>query len=406
MEVRVLLGAKLMKANFYFFICLFLIFLLFILQPQRTSLGRFKVLSYPELLNNYQRIKVLDLANKEIYTLYLSKDIKLSLGDELILENFYLQNEKIYFPQKIIVKKNKNFFLNLAQKLKEFYDNRIQQNLPWPEENILRGIILGEKIEDYELYQNFQKAGVAHILVASGSNLVLISSIFLLTLRSLKFLNFKIASILLILVLTFYLFLVGFEGSILRAYLFSLFLIIIKNFAGRIPLKRNIIITLVLIFILISPKFFLELGTLLSFLSFLGIIYLAPFLKAKFLNFVKNNFFSEVISQTLSSYIFVFPLVNFYFQSFNIFSPIFNLLILPLLPYVFFLGLFSFLPFFSFLVLPLLYFLKMLVNLASIFPSISISFPVSFYFLYFLVIFYFVYKINKNENIEFNFAFR
>lgn len=395
-----------MKANLYFFLCLFLIFLLFKFQPPVVSLKKFKVIAYPELIKNYQRVKVLDLDNKEIYTLYLSGNIKLNLGDKLTLENFYLQDRKIYFPQKIIVEKNNNFFLVLAQKFKEFYDNQIQKNLPWPEENILRGIILGEKIEDNELYQNFQKAGVAHILVASGSNLVLISSIFLLISQNLRILNFKLTSLLLVLILTFYLFLVGLEGSILRAYLFSLFLIIIKNLAGRIPLKRNIIITLVLIFLLISPKFFLELSTLLSLLSFLGILYLAPFLKSKILNFIKNNFFAEVLGQTLGSYIFVFPLVNFYFQSFTPFSPIFNLLILPLLPYIFFFGIFSFLPWFSFLVLPLLYFLKILVNLASIFPSISFSFPFYFYIFYFLILFYFIYKINKNENIEFNFNFR
>lgn len=405
MEVRVLLGANLMKANLYFFIIFFLGLILLILNFKReTPNNEFLIVSYPQFIKNYQKVKVVNLKNKENYFLYLNREEEIILGEKLVLEDFEINERKIYFP-KILRKEKTNILFKISFKLKNFYDEKIKKNLPWPEENILRGLIWGEKIEDSNLYKNFQKTGTAHILVASGSNLVLISSIFLSFLRNLK-LDYKLSLLFSVFVLSFYLFLVGFEGSILRAFIFALFLILIKGFTGRIPLRRNLLLTILVILLIIFPKEIFEAGTILSFLSFTGIIYLSPFLKER-LNFLKSDYLKETISQSFSSFILVFPFTGYLFKSFNPFSFLFNLPILLFLPHLFILGIsFSFLPYLSFTLYPPLFFIKKIVEIGNYLPEINLILPSWFYLVFYFLTFIVIYKINKNENVEFNFNLR
>jgi len=394
-----------MKANLYFFIIFFLGLILLILNFKReTPNNEFLIVSYPQFIKNYQKVKVVNLKNKENYFLYLNREEEIILGEKLVLEDFEINERKIYFP-KILRKEKANILFEISFKLKNFYDEKIKKNLPWPEENILRGLIWGEKIEDSNLYKNFQKTGTAHILVASGSNLVLISSIFLSFLRNLK-LDYKLSLLFSVFVLSFYLFLVGFEGSILRAFIFALFLILIKGFAGRIPLRRNLLLTILVILLIIFPKEIFEAGTILSFLSFTGIIYLSPFLKER-LNFLKSDYLKEIISQSFSSFILVFPFTGYLFKSFNPFSFLFNLPILLFLPHLFILGIsFSFLPYLSFTLYPPLFFIKKIVEIGNYLPEINLILPSWFYLVFYFLTFIVIYKINKNENVEFNFNLR
>jgi competence protein ComEC len=392
-----------MKANLYFFLLIFLAFIVFLLNFQKESPNNeFLVISHPQKIQNYYKVKAVNLKNKENYFLYLREEV--NLGEKLILDNFEIKENRIYFP-KIFQKEKANIIFRISSKVRNFYDEKIKKNLPWPEENILRGLIFGENIEDKDLYKNFQKVGISHILVASGSNLVLVFSIFLSFLRNLK-LDYKISLLVSIFVLVFYLFLVGFEGSILRAFIFILFLIFIKSFSGRIPLKRNIILTALIIILLIFPKEIFEIGTILSFLSFLGIIYISPFIKEK-LNFLKNDYLKETISQSFASFILVFPFLGFAFNSLNPFGLFFNLPVLFLLPTIFILGIFvSPFPYFSFILYPPLFFIRKITELGNFLPEINLLLPSYFYLTFYFTTLFLIYKINKNENIEFNFNLR
>ncbi len=393
-----------MKANLYFLLLIFLFFILFLInfKKEPPNNNEFLIISHSQKIKNYYKVKAVNLKNKENYFLYLNE--KANLGEKLTLDNFEIKENKIYFPK--ISKKEKAFPLfSFSSKVRNFYDEKIKKNLPWPEENILRGIIFGENIENPHLYKNFQKAGISHILVASGSNLVLIFSIFLSFLKNLR-LNYKISLIISILILAFYLFLVGFEGSILRAFIFILFLIFIKSFSGRIPLKRNIVLTSLIIILLTFPKEIFEIGTILSFLSFVGIIYISPYIKEK-LSFLKIDYLKEVFSQSLASFILVFPFLGFVFNSFNPFGLFFNLPILFLLPIVFILGIFvSPFSYLSLILYPPLLFIKKIVELGNLLPEINIFLPSYFYLTFYSIILLLIYKINKNENAEFNFNLR
>ena len=403
MEVRVLPGAK-MKANLFFIFCLFLIIFLIISQQNQKEANEkiFKVLTYPSFFKNFYLTKIIS-ENKKIYFLYLNNDYSLVPGDKIFIDDFVLKENKIFFPKKLeIISKNK--IIEKVSFFKKFAKENIQKTLPWPEENILRGIIFGENLEDPELNFYFNKLGISHILVASGSNLVILTNIIFNSLKNFPLINLIFLNVIILFFLIFYLFLVGFEGSILRAFIFSLFLLIIKNFSGRIPLKRNILIFSLFLLVLISPEYLYDLGTILSFLSFTGLIYFSPIISQK-LN-LKNKILKEIIVSTFSSFIFTFPVISYYFGNLNFYSLFFNIFILPLIPLIFFLGIiFSSFPILILILFPLLFYLNQLSLLAKYLPTINLNLPLIFVIFYYLILIFLIYKLNRNENIDFNFSF-
>jgi len=288
-----------------------------------------------------------------------------------------------------------------------FLEDRIKSSLPFPYENIYRGILLGSKFDDYELKQNFINSGLIHLTAVSGQNLTIMFSIFYEAFKNLPFLTpaslFWLSSVLII----FFIFLMGFEGNVLRAGIMGFLIILIKNKSGRVPIKRNILIFTLLIFMLFNPLLVLkDLGTQLSFLAILGIFYLSPILENK-LKFLKINFLSKTLSETLSAQIFTYPLVLYHFGNFNLFSMISNLLVLPLIPYLMTLmSLFLFFPFkiVSWLSLPGLIYLQLVSKIFS--PLVFIiKIPL---FLVILIYFYLSFEIYlrlKNETIDFRFNF-
>lgn len=395
-----------MKANAFFFLSLFLIIIFSFFKISLFKRDQvYFVLDYPYLMNNFKITKLLYLKDLKIYYLYSDYFNEYSPGDILSLEKFKSKENKIFFPQEIkVLKKSKiSYFSFLRNYLKE----TIEKSLPWPEENILRGIILGDEIENHELKENFRKIGISHLFVASGGNLVIFTAIIYQIFKKLNFFYKNISSFLTLFFLLFYIFLVGFEGSILRASIFSFIFLLFKTFSGRIVLLRNILIFSIFIIILFSPFIFLEPGTILSYFSFIGIVYLAPFLEEKLKKYLNFENLISIFSSTFASFIFTFPLTGFFFGEINFYGLFFNLLFVPLVSLIFYFGLiFIFLPFFNKALYFLIIFISKISSLAKIFPELPLSLPPLFFVFYYLFLILIIYQLNKNENIEFNFALR
>jgi competence protein ComEC len=310
---------------------------------------------------------------------------------------YYFLREEINLPQIQIPSLIKNYRL--------FLEDKIKSSLPFPEENLFRGIFLGSEFDDKEIKDYFLNSGLIHLTAVSGQNLTIMFSIFYEALKYVSFLNpnliFYFSSFLII----FFVFLMGFEGNVLRAAIMGFLIILIKRKFGRISLKRNILILALLLFSLFNPKIiFIDIGTQLSFLAITGIFYLSPIFEKK-LEFVKNNFFRKTISETLSAQIFTYPLVLYYFGNFNFFSLISNLLVLPIVPYLMTISsLFLFFPikYLSWFSFP---FLTYIIFIAKIFGNFVLYFkiPLTLVFLIYFLIFLEIYYQTKNETIDFRF---
>jgi len=310
---------------------------------------------------------------------------------------YYFLREEINLPVVRIPDLIKNY--------RYFLEEKIKKSLIFPQENLFRGIFLGSKFDDQEIKNQFINSGLIHITAVSGQNLTIMFSIFYEGLKYLSFLApnliFYFSSFLII----FFVFLMGFEGNVLRAGIMGFLLILVKRKFGRIPLKRNILILTLVMFSLFNPSsIFKDIGTQLSFLAIAGIFYLAPIIEKK-LKFIGNSFIRKTVSEVLAAQIFTYPLILYYFGNFNFFSLISNLFVLPVVPYVMTLAsLFLFLPikYFAWLSFP---FLTYILFVAKIFSHFVFYFkiPLILVLISYLFIFLEIYQQTKNEAIDFRF---
>lgn len=84
--------------------------------------------------------------------------------------------------------------------------------------------------------------------------------------------------------------------------------------------------------LLIEPMNLVNLGWLLSFGSFIGILILAPIMTRFFYGDEKPKLVSELIITTLSATIATAPILLYFFGSLSLISVLANLLILPTIP--------------------------------------------------------------------------
>lgn len=307
-----------------------------------------------------------------------------------------------------------NFFLlnfqvpSFIKDYRNFLEDKIKQSLPFPQENLFRGIFLGSNFEDKEIKSQFINSGLIHITAVSGQNLTLMFSIFYEALKYLPFLTPNLIFFLSSFLIVFFVLLMGFEGNVWRAGIMGFFLILAKHKFGRLVSKRNIIVLSLLIFTLIAPVLiFNNIGTQLSFLAITGIFFLAPLLEEKFLSFLKFKFLSKTLAEIISAQFFTLPLILYKFGNFNLFSTFANLFVLPILPYLMTIaGVFLFLPinYLLFLSLP---FLNYILLGADIFSRTVIYFhlPLVVVVMIYLIFLIEIYFYKKNETIDFNFDF-
>ena len=85
--------------------------------------------------------------------------------------------------------------------------------------------------------------------------------------------------------------------------------------------------------LLVSPMFIINLGWLLSFASFAGIMILGPRLTKFFYGEKKPGFVAEIIITTLAATLMTLPIILYYYGTVSLISVVANLLILPTLPY-------------------------------------------------------------------------
>jgi competence protein ComEC len=203
---------------------------------------------------------------------------------------------------------------------------------------------------------------------------------------------------------------IGAPSSAIRAAIMGT-LVLIAQYFGRQSESSRIIFLAGATMLFLNPLLLrYDIGFQLSFLATLGLIYLSPVFQEifkKFPNFLemRNNLISTLSAQT-----FVFPILIYNFGQFSLISPLPNILILWLLPFLTIFGfIFSFIGIFSkilgyLLSFPAWFFLSFVlkvIDFFSKFPFSSINLKVNIIFLLlsylilFFLTFYFQRKISQ-----------
>lgn len=254
--------------------------------------------------------------------IYLPALTQIFYGDTLVVEG--TSKKGVLEDPKIVTIKSGKFLSFFRNKIIDFY----QKALPQPESGLLAGMVLGAKgALDPEFYNLTKSSGVAHVVVASGTNVTFVvsfvSGIVLIFLPRRWSIPFVIVGIIL------YLFIAGFDAPLIRAAIMAC-IIFLAQATGRLVAAFRVFLLTGAVMIMVNPDWISDIGFLLSFASTGALMVFEKRIRA-LLSFLPG-FFKESLSTSLAAQMGVGPILFVTFGQFNIWSPLINTLVLWTVP--------------------------------------------------------------------------
>ena len=212
--------------------------------------------------------------------------------------------------------------------IRDTFSERIKRLIPEPEVNLGLSYLLGMKAGlPEDLSENLRIVGLTHIVVASGAHLsILVGIAWKIFGKLSRFagLFFSIGFVL------FFMCMVGWTPSILRAGVMAI-LSLITWYCGRKMEPWRLILITMAFTLMLNPMFLINLGWLLSFASYAGIMILGPRLIEFFYGVKKPGFIASTILVTISATLMTLPISLYFYGTLSLISVLANLLILPTL---------------------------------------------------------------------------
>lgn len=219
-------------------------------------------------------------------------------------------------------------------RMRLWLDTQLEIIFPSTGHDILAGILLGQRTNlDAELRESLKASGLMHIMVVSGSNVMMLIIFLSLFLRS--FLPWIRIVIIGLTILGFVL-LVGGDVPVWRAALMGVIGYSASLWWYRFsPLLLPFLVAFLLT--LVNPlSLVYDIGFQLSFMSVICIVAFGKKL-TRFFHFL-GSFFDEAMALTIAATIGTLPITVFYFWTFSLLGPIANLLAAPAIPLLMYSG--------------------------------------------------------------------
>jgi competence protein ComEC len=239
-----------------------------------------------------------------------------------------------YYPEIELVARNKSGIYFQIIEFRKYAGDLVKKIFPQPQAGIVSAMTLGMKsgISD-KVLDAFNKTGTRHIIAISGLHLTVIALILMYSLLAVG-LNRNHAFYFAVLGIAFFVTLVGFPSSAVRAAVMSgLVLLAVK--IGRLSNAGNAIIFAGVLMLLYNPNWLrYDVGFQLSFAATLGIVYIFPKLNSLFEKYSNFLNIKTIFLITISAQLATLPIVINNFGNFSLLSVFANVLILPFVPMV------------------------------------------------------------------------
>ena len=264
----------------------------------------------------------------------LKTNTKIERGDKLLLkgklsEGFGVYVGSFYRPQ--VLKLEKPDPGDLALIIRNWFAERIMEQIPDPEAGLGLSYLLGIKTGlSKALEENLRTAGLIHIVVTSGMHLGILVG---LTRKIFGNLSRFFGTLLSIVFVIVFMSMVGFTASITRAGIMTI-LTLLAWYSGRRFSAWRIIVIVAAITLIIEPSYLINLGWLLSFASYAGVMILGPKLSKFFYDKKKPSFVGSAIITSISATLMTLPIILYYYGQISLLFVVSNLIISPTLPYV------------------------------------------------------------------------
>jgi len=357
-------------SNVFLMICLIFIVVVFFASPKMIEKkipkslpdeGIFsgKIIKEPDQKSNHVNLTIKSeigkiLISTSSYPEYNYGDVlKISgklqfpeIFDEFNYKN-YLAKDGIYYvmyyPKIEVLEENKGSkIFSAILKFKNNLTQKVENIMPFPEVSILEGLILGNKqIFSEKIKNELSITGTSHIVAISGMNIVIISEILMFILIGLGMWRKQAFWFVLVLIFLF-IFMVGAPASAVRAGIMGAILLYAQKI-GRLSNAARIMVFAGAIMLISNPLLLrYDIGFQLSFLAVLGLIYIKPIFDKLLEKLIKReqiSFLLQIITTTIAAQIAVLPILVYNFGKISFISPIANILIVPVIPFITAIGL-------------------------------------------------------------------
>jgi competence protein ComEC len=321
------LKLKIKNLLIFIFLVLLIIFRYFITCPIYHNGDRVRITS--SVLSdpiNYSTSQYLRLAGLKVY---LPLVPEISYGDKIIVEGT-VNNGKLENPELIKKGEKKTFLSRIRNSIISFY----QKVLPEPESGLLAGIVIGARgALSSDFYDLTKSVGVAHVVVASGTNVSFVVS-FLMGVLTLILPRRK-AILFVVLGIILYLFMSGFEAPLIRATIMASILFLSQE-TGRLVSAWRVLVLTAALMLIYNPDWLVDIGFILSFISTMSLMLFEKRIRTWLAGV--PEVLKEGLSTSLAAQIGVAPILFVTFGQFNILSPVVNALVLLTVPYLMILG--------------------------------------------------------------------
>lgn len=220
---------------------------------------------------------------------------------------------------------------DIAGAIRDNFARGIHRILPEPDASLGAGFLLGQKTNLPEKLQNeLRLLGITHIVVASGYNLTVLIRFSRRLFMKVSRMTALVTSLLFV---YFFMQMTGASPSMSRAG-FIASVSLLAWFFGR-KIHPAVLVSLSAgITVFITPAYaHNDLGWLLSFASFVGVLLLSPLIHAYFWGDKKPHWIRQLLVETASAQICTVPIILLAFGTFSPLSLLANAMVVPLIPF-------------------------------------------------------------------------
>lgn len=348
-KLKIISPYNLIIISIFFFSLFYVLFYINHKPSSQYSLKDNVITGYVYDCQNSEDKTVLKIKGKENILINYYDNFKCHLGQKIKAKgemlkpenntNFYLFNYKKYLlsekinytfkANKIIVINNHSPFI---YNIKNALNNHVKT---YKSKAYLNALVLGNNNQiNEDIKESYQTNGISHLLAISGAQITLFSAILLYIFN--KIFSKNTSYIITIMLLLIYLFIVGFNASVLRATLLFIALTINKQFELKIN-TLSLLILIASILLIINPYYIYSLGFTLSFtVSFYLILFKGIINRYQ-------NYFSKTLVISLIAFFSSAPIIINNFFELNLFAPFINIYFVPLITFIVYpLGLITF----------------------------------------------------------------
>lgn len=216
--------------------------------------------------------------------------------------------------------------------VRDNFAGQVRESIAEPAASLGIGYLLGQKSAlPADLVEALKITGLTHVVVASGYNLTILVRLGRrLFAKVSKYLSMLSGASLIVVFIA----ITGLSPSMTRAGLVA-GLGLWAWYYGRKFHPVTLLGVAAAVTVAVNPSYaWGDLGWLLSFGAFAGVMILAPVATAYLYGKEKVPFVGQLLIETVSAQIATLPIMIMAFQQFSIIAPLANLLILPVIPFI------------------------------------------------------------------------